>query len=177
MNRLADERSIIGIDPSSRGLAFVFFERGTLIDWGIRRIDSNPMRAIDRLAEAYKADVAVIEDPDAGRCERRVRVRRLLREMAVYLRAKGTSVVIVSRYEIRRRSAARGLMTKHALAAEIGRTFPEIEYLVPPPRKAYSSEHGRSDLFDAMSLVLHVFGLQEETMPPQHPTDRMRFAA
>ena len=125
--------------------------------------------ALDRLVTAYKADVVVIEDPDAPRCERRSRVRRLLRTMADHLRKSGVSAIRVSRYEVRRVSAGRGTPTKHALATAIGRDFPEIEYLVPPPRKRYDSEEWRTDIFDAISLVLHAFGEHEsanQQLPP-----------
>jgi len=157
MTRLADQRSIVAIDPNSRGLAFAFFEGGNLLDWGIRRNDRKQLSALDRLVTAYKADVVVIEDPDAPRCERRSRVRRLLRTMADHLQKQGISVVRVSRHEVRRIAAERGMTTKHRVALEIGREFPEIEYLVPPPRKRFDSEEWRTDIFDAISLVLHAF--------------------
>src|SRR5438105_14484047 len=130
MTRLRDQRSIVAIDPNSRGLAFAFFEGGTLLDWGIRRNDRNQLSGLDRLVTAYQADVVIIEDPDAPRCERRMRVRRLLRMIADHLQKNGISVVCVGRYEVRRVSAERGRMTKHAVAMAIGRDFPEIEYLV-----------------------------------------------
>ncbi len=169
MTRLADQRSIVAIDPNSRGLAFAFFESGILLDWGIRRNDRNQLSALDRLVTAYKADVVVFEDPDAPRCERRSRVRRLLRTMADHLQKKGISIARVSRYEVRRAAAERGMTTKHRVAMAIGRDFPEIEYLVPPPRKRYDSEEWRTDIFDAISLVLHAFGEGEsasQQLPP-----------
>jgi hypothetical protein len=157
MTRLADQRSIVAIDPNSRGLAFAFFESGILLDWGIRRNDRNQLSSLDRLVTAFKADVVVIEDPDAPRCERRSRVRRLLRTMDDHVQKQGISVVRVSRHEVRRIAAERGMTTKHRVALEIGREFPEIEYLVPPPRKRFDSEEWRTDIFDAISLVLHAF--------------------
>jgi len=156
MTRLADQRSIVAIDPNSRGLAFAFFESGILLDWGIRN-DRKQLLALDRLVTAYKADVVVMEDPDAPRCERRPRVRRLLRTMADHLGKNGIGVVGVSRYEVRRSAAERGMTTKHRVALAIGRDFPEIEYLVPPPRKRFDSEEWRTDIFDAISLVLRAF--------------------
>src|SRR5437868_1078717 len=111
MTRLTDQRSIVAIDPNSRGLAFAFFESGILLDWGIRRNDQSQFSVLDRLVTAYKADVVVIEDPDAPRCERRSRVRRLLRLMADHLRKNGVIVIRVSRYEVRRVSASRGMST------------------------------------------------------------------
>lgn len=162
MTRLADQRSILGIDPaSSRGLAFGFFENGSLLDWGIRQADRNHIAVLDRLVTSYKADVVVLEDPDAVRCERRLRARRLLRAMAEHLEKTGIAVVMVGRYDVRRTASHRGKGTKHEVALEIARMFPEVEHLIPPPRKSFDSEHGRSNIFDAISLVLHVLGTEK----------------
>jgi len=160
MTQIADERSIVGVDPGSRGLAFVFFERGTLLDWGTRRRDGDELALLDQLLDRCNAEMLVLEDPDAPRSERRPRVRRLLRLMARHAAERGISVQTVSRYEVRQAWAARGRTRKHAVAAEIGTMFPEIEPLVPRIRKAYNAEQARADIFDAVSLVLHAFPAQ-----------------
>jgi len=170
MTQIANRRSIVSVDPGSRGLAFVFFERGTLLDWGTRRRDGDELALLDQLLDRCNAEVLVLEDPDAARSERRPRVRRLLRLMARHAAERGISVQTVSRYEIRQAWAARGQTRKHAVATQIGAMFPEIEPLVPRIRKAYNAEQDRADIFDAVSLVLHVF-------PPQSPIAAERESA
>jgi hypothetical protein len=163
MTQITDQRSIVGVDPGSRGLAFVFFERGRLLDWGTRRRDGDELALLNQLLDRCNAEVLVLEDPDAARSERRPRVRRLLRLMARHAAERGIAVQTVSRYEVRQAWAARGRTRKHAVAAEIGELFPEIEPLVPRIRKVYNGEQDRADIFDAVSLVLHVFPLQAPT--------------
>jgi hypothetical protein len=163
MTQLVDQRSIVSVDPGSRGLAFVFFERGMLLDWGTRRRDGDELALLDQLLDRCNAEVLVLEDPDAVRSERKPRVRRLLRLMARHAAERGISVQTVSRYEVRQAWAARGSTRKHAVAAEIGTMFPEIEPLVPRIRKAYNAEQDRADIFDAVSLVLHVFAEEAPT--------------
>jgi hypothetical protein len=165
MKQIADERSIVGVDPGSRGLAFVFFERGTLLDWGTRRRDGDELALLDQLLDRCNAEVLVLEDPDAARSERRPRLRRLLRLMARHAAERGITVQLVSRYDVRQAWAARGKTRKHAVAAEIGTTFPEIEPLVPRVRKVYNGEQARADVFDAISLVLNVFHAQRPIAP------------
>lgn len=162
MTRVDDQRSIVAIDPSSRGLAFAFFEGGLLLDWGTRRNDQDQIGVADRLVSTYQADVLVIEDPTARRCERRTRIRRLLRDVAAHMRSRGVVVLLVGRYEVRRSWAEIGKTTKHAVAEEIGRLFPEIEYLVPRKRRSFESEQARADIFDAISLVVHAFGIDAD---------------
>ena len=157
MTRIADQRSIVGIDPTSRGVAFAFFESGEFLDWGTRRNDGNELRLLDRLLDTFKADVLVLEDGDALRSERRPRIRRLLRLMAEHARSRGIVVVTMSRHGVREEWANRGMTTKHTVSVAIGGMFPEIEMLVPRKRKVYWSEEARAEIFDAISLVLHAF--------------------
>jgi len=165
MTQIVDQSSIVGVDPGSRGLAFVFFERGTLLDWGTRRRDGDELALLDQLLDRCNAEVLVLEDPDAAGSERRPRVRRLLRLMARHAAERGVTVQTVCRYEVRQAWAARGRTRKHAVAAEIGAMFPEIEPLVPRIRKVYNAEQARADIFDAVSLVLHAFLAQAPTVP------------
>ena len=157
MTRIADQRSILGIDPTSRGLAFVFFENGTLLDWGTRRKDEQELDLLAALLNRYKADVLILEDPDAPRCERRPRMRRLLRVMRERA-SEDVTVLAVARHEVRRAWAAHGLTNKHGIAAMIAAMFPEVEPLVPRRRKPYQSDQARADIFDAISLVMQACG-------------------
>jgi len=165
MTQIVDQRSIVSVDPGSRGLAFAFFERGTLLDWGTRRRDGDELALLDQLLDRCNAEVLVLEDPDAPRSERRPRIRRLLRLMARHAAERGITVQSVSRYEVRQAWTARGRTRKHAVAADIGAMFPEIEPLVPRLRKAYNAEQARADIFDAVSLVLHAFPVQALLAP------------
>ena len=160
MTRIADERSIVGVDPTPRGLAFVFFESGELLDWGTRRIDGSELAVLERLLGTFKADVLVLEDPDAGGSERRPRMRVLLRRLADDARSRGITVVMVGRRDVRETYAKLGLTRKHSVAAEIAARFPEVEPLVPRTRKVYRSEEARAEIFDAISLVLHAFPIE-----------------
>src|SRR5437764_6870826 len=160
MTRIADERSIVGVDPTPRGLAFVFFESGELLDWGTRRIDGGELAVLERLLGGFNADVLVLEDPDAGGSERRPRMRVLLRRLADDARSRGITVVTVGRRDVREAYAKLGMTRKHSVAAEIAARFPEVEPLVPRTRKVYRSEEARAEIFDAISLVLHAFPIE-----------------
>ena len=162
MTRLLDRRCILAIEPTSRGLAFVLFEGGVVMDWGTRRDNQRPIEVAHRLFTHFKADLLVVEDPDARGCKRRNRVRRLLRDLAKSARLRSIATLLVSRDEVRKAWLRAGATEKHAVAAAIGRMFPEVEYLVPPPRKTYASEYARGEIFDALSLVVHAFGVGAE---------------
>jgi hypothetical protein len=161
MKRLIDPRAVLGLDPTKRGLAFVFFEGGRLIDWGIRHVgaDIDDFEAILKLCPA---DVIVLEDTNAERSERRPRMRQALLRLARIAEARGLVVVKVSRFAVRQNWKERGITRKHAVAKQIAEDFPALEVCVPRPRiKAYMDEEARVQVFDAASLVLHAFGSTE----------------
>ncbi len=160
MTRIADHRAIVAVDPSSRGVGFVFFERGILLDWGTRTRDGAALAGLDAILARTRADVLVLEDPDAPRCERRPRVRRLLRTMHEHARRRDLTTMLVSRFAVRYAWAKDERTTKHAVAAAIGALFPELEDLVLRRRKVFQTEEARGDIFDAASLALHAFGIE-----------------
>lgn len=163
MTRISDARSILAVDPAPFGVAFVFFERGQLRDWGrsfVDRDDAALLKAHASLVDRLGADVLVLEDGSARGSERRPRMRHLLRRAAVEARQCGVEVTQVSRYDVRvawRREL--GVRTKHQVAAALTKLFPELAALAPPPRKAWRSEDTRSGIFDALTLLLHAFPL------------------
>jgi len=157
MTSIPDRRSIVGIDPTERGLAFVFFEGGHLIDWGTWRDDGNELALLDRLLDGFAADVLVLEDADASGCLRRPRVREMLRAMARHAKRRRRTVTKVSRQEVRSHWKQHGAKTKYAIAAAIAERFADLAMVLPPPRKIYRSEDARVQIFDAASLVLHAF--------------------
>lgn len=161
MKRLIDPRAILAIDPTKRGLAFVFFENGRLIDWGIRHA-GNEIANLEAILKLCPADVVVLEDGSAERSERRPQMRKVLSRLTRAAERRGLEVVWVSRFAVRREWRKRGVTRKHAVAKAIAEEFPALEVFVPRPRiKAYMDEEARVHVFDAASLVLHAFGTVE----------------
>jgi len=154
MTRIFDHRSILAIDPDFRGVAFVFFENGMLLDWGTRGRGRNELEVLDEMLDRFQADVLVIEDGEALRSERRARMRRALRLMAKRAAARGIIVQKISRHEVRRSWRERDKTNKHDVAAAIAVSFPEIEPYVPRKRRTWDTEDPRTGVFDAMSLLL-----------------------
>ena len=156
--RLRDHRSIVGIDPTPRGIAFVFFERGELLDWSHLEDDTEDavqLALLDRILDGCAADVLILENPDAQGVRRKPRLAHLLRLFAPHAKRRDIEVVRIARREVHDVWAARGLTTKEAVAAAIAEVLPDLAHLVPPKRKTGWNEVERVNLFDAASLVLH----------------------
>lgn len=156
MTTIKDKRAVLAIDPGSRGVAFVFFENGTLLDWGTRGRGRKEMEVLETMLDRFQVDVLVLENPDAFGCERRARWKQIVRRMAERAAARGVAVETVSRYAVRRAWAARGKTNKQHVAAAIATMFPEMEPYVPRVRRKWDTEDPRAGVFDAFSLLLHI---------------------
>jgi spermidine synthase len=165
---LRDRRSIVAVDPTARGIAYIFFERGELLDWGHRRCGRNECDVIsfvEGLVARCAADLVILEDAAAFGSKRCLRIRELLRALGKTLRQRGVAVVEVARVDVRERWIAKGLTTKEAVAAAIGNAIPELLPFVPPVRKTWMSEHPHVNVFDAASLALNAFGYESHIAP------------
>jgi hypothetical protein len=162
---LEDPRAILGVDPTKRGLAFVVFEHGELIDWGTRRCGREPTEALSALNVLLRecaTELLVLEDHAADGCLRRARIREFLRAARLRCRRRGIVVISVSRRQIRDGWRASGHTNKQAIAARLANDYPELLHLVPPPRRLFMDEDERLQIFDALTLVL---ALSDPTIP------------
>jgi hypothetical protein len=162
--KLRDRRSIVGIDPTPKGIAFVFFEDGQLLDWA--HLEGEPedkaqLALVDRVIDGCAADVLVLENPEAAGSKRKARMHRLLRLIAAHGKRRGVRVAKVARAEVHAAWAAHGITTKEGVAAAIAELLPELRHIVPPKRKIGANEAERVNIFDAASLVLRY----DETLP------------
>jgi hypothetical protein len=159
MNHITERRSVVGIDVTTKGLAYVFFENGRLIEWqNLGRREGSTLALVDRIVDGCAADIIVVEDPDADSCHLGDRARAVLRDIRRHVRARGLHLRTVPRGEVSAAWLARGKHNKQKVASAIAEVFPELGPLVPPPRRNFDPEAERMNLFDALSLVLHLFG-------------------
>src|ERR1043165_6667468 len=98
MTSITDSRAVLAIDPGPRGVAFVFFENGTLLDWGTRGKGRKELEVLEAMLDRFRADVLVLEDTDAFGCERRARWKHIVRRMAERARARGSAGETGSRH-------------------------------------------------------------------------------
>jgi len=161
--RAADPRAVLGIDPTSRGLAFAFFEEGNLLDWGTRRVEGDDLAALDRILALCPAEVIAIEDVHAKGCLRRARVKRLLAALAMHAKARGMEVRTVPRERVLRSWMARQGARKDTMAQTIASEFPVLDMVLPRARGKYRSEVARTAIFDAASFAIDALGASSES--------------
>lgn len=163
---------VLAIDPTTRGFAYVVFEGPELLlEWGLCQVrpEKKNARCIQRIEELfvrYTPEVVILEDYDGAESHRRSRVRTLIRSVKGLARRRGIRERAFSRGEIRRAFAALGVTTKHSIARELAKRYPELAPRLPDARKCWESEDERMNLFDAASLALTYFERRRKRPTP-----------
>jgi hypothetical protein len=161
MLKLTEHRSIVAIDPTSRGLAFAFFENGELLDFGHHKATlekKEQLALFDWIVDNCAADIVVLEDPHASGSLRRGRVTSLLTALAQHARRRDLLVYQIAAEEVRQAWKRRGSLAKTSRATALAELFPDLAAIVPPARRPWESETERVHIFDAVALALHAFG-------------------
>lgn len=150
----------IAIDPTRRGFAFVVLEgREGLLDWGVLRVsgedrDARFAERFEPLLERYSPRLLVVEDcRDTRRGERACRWIQLAIALAGKYRMSSATV---TQKRVKEAFAEYG-STKHEIAKEVARRFPELADRLPPKRKPWLPEPEAASIFDAMAFGTAAF--------------------
>ena len=162
---LPESLRVLAIDPTPQGLGFVVLEgQESLIDWGLKNrrstvTDMNAycLRQVESLIAQFKPDVLVLEDSECKGSRRKARVKDLLRQILTLASQRKLRAYKASRMQARRAFAKYGAYTKHQIAVEVSKHFPELAPRVPQPRKPWQTEACRMSIFDATALALTFF--------------------
>lgn len=153
--RLEMPKTILAIDPTSRGFAFAVLEAPAfLVDWGERIIPAKTgglLRNVDDLLRYHEPAVLVVEDMAAKGCRRRKRAREEINRMEQLALARGVRVERVSRLAVLRTFAP--AKNKYEAALRLAEAFPVLADRLPRRRKAWMSEDQRMNTLDALGFA------------------------
>ncbi|MCJ9430741.1 hypothetical protein [Kordiimonas marina] len=157
----AREQLVLAVYPSRIGFGYALYKGSTLQEWGIKWAakDKNKVcvRKFKQLIELSRPDALVLEYIPDEIAERRPRTAELNNALGQIARMNQMKLYRYSRAEIRDAFACHGARTKHAIAKHIGDTTPELQSLVPPPRRLWDPEPDAMTYFSATSLALTYF--------------------
>jgi Holliday junction resolvasome RuvABC endonuclease subunit len=160
MNHHQKNARILGIAPSSRGFGFVVMEEARgLIAWGGRTAErdknAESRAKAERLMEQYRPDVLVLEDAVAKGSRRALRIQALNGQLAESARKRKVKVALLSGKQLRNVLLGDPEGTKQEMAEMLAGQFPdELGARLPRRRRAWTSQDGRMDLFDAAALAV-----------------------
>lgn len=159
--------TVLSICPTARGYAFALFD-GPLspYDWGVKDVkrkvkSAETLDAVDALIDRYHPDVMVMMDIHQPGFRRPIQTRALYRALRSLGELRGVNVRVVAKADIQRAFSPFAAKTKHQIARVIAREIAAFTHLAPKPRRAWMSESRRQGLFDAATLGLTYYSLQE----------------
>lgn len=165
-NETTDHKLVLAVDPATRGIGFALFEGPRRpVDWGVKdaKVHKNiqGLLKIGRLMDFYHPDVIVVEDYAGEGSRRSARVQRLIQDIKRLAHKKGITTRAYSRSVIRKTFAQSGAKTKYEIAKKIAEWLPTFAQRLPPVRKPWMSEDYRMSIFDAVSLALTFYSVEE----------------
>ncbi|MBK7800086.1 MAG: hypothetical protein IPJ53_13370 [Saprospiraceae bacterium] len=157
---------ICAIYPNANGFGFVYLENARkLIDFGAVRI--NPIsnrKVLERIKKCFKyfqPTLVITLDPDGKSSRVGRRTKKLINKIIAFAESEKLSVVQYTRDQIRDVFEGFGKTTKYEIAQFLLSEFTELEPKRPRERKLWMSEDRNMAIFDALSLAMSWFFLNE----------------
>lgn len=160
MTQSTQRRNIVyALYPNANGFGFVYLDSPrNLLDYGAVRINpiSNRkvLERIKRSFEYLRPSIVIIQDPEGTASRVGRRVRRLIDKIIVLATEENLKVVQYSRDQVRDVFEQFGAVTKYEIAKVLLTEFKELELREPKKRKTWESESHNMPIFDALSLAL-----------------------
>ena len=152
--------------PNANGFGFVDMDSPRkLLDFGAVRI--NPIsnrKVIERIKRAFdyfRPSIVIVLDPEGKTSRTGNRVRRLITRIVAYAEEEKLSVVQYSRDQIKDVFEQFGATTKYDISQVLLKEFKELETRKPKRRELWTSEDHHMAIFDALSLALTWFYLND----------------
>ena len=161
MNHTSHNIRCLAIAPSTRGFGFAVLEGEKLVDWGVKPVTGNKnarsLAKAEELLALYQPALLVLEDAESTRRSRRI--RKLHTQLVALAKQHKVKVKVLTRAKVRATFFAEGEGTKHALATILAERFTEeLQFRLPPKRRAWTSEACGMGIFDAVALAIAARG-------------------
>lgn len=167
MNQSIQRKNIVyALYPNANGFGFVYLENPRkLLDYGAVRI--NPIsnrKVLERIKRSFdylRPSIVIIQDPNGNTSRAGRRVHRLIDKIIDLANEEKIEVVMYTRDQIRDVFEQFGAVTKYEIAKVLLTEFKELELKEPKKRKTWESESHNMPIFDALSLALTWFYLND----------------
>ncbi len=162
MGSLLTPGRILAVDVRPRRAGYAVFEASAkLLDVGVTEFRS-PQEGVLRVASlASKFHPAVIVLRKLGEHTRRDRPRTNELVRLIGQRAKASSIrtVFITARQVKRYFEGSGIRNKDQMAILLAQECSELGWKIPPPRKAWQTEHWNMPIFDASALAFTFIAL------------------
>jgi hypothetical protein len=157
---------VFAVYPNANGFGFVYMENARkLLDYGAVRINpiSNRkvLEKIKRTLEYFRPSIVILLDPEGKSSRAGNRVKELVRKIAAHAVEVNLPIVQYSRDQIKDVFQQFGAITKYDISQVLLKEFKELETKAPKERKLWTSEDRNMAIFDALSLAMTWFYLND----------------
>jgi len=162
MNKTISEKiRILAIAPTARGFGYCVMEDQAMLECGKRGAKGNKnvknaqvVSKIEKLMNQFLPDALILPDVNAAHCRRAPRIKALHRQILGLAEKHKCKATLLSGKQLRIALLGDAKGTKHEMAEMLAQKFPaELGGKLPPKRRAWDSEDGRMDVFDAVGLA------------------------
>jgi hypothetical protein len=152
---------VLAVAPTSRGFGYVVLEgQSEILAFGCKKArgdkkNQQVLVQVGKLADQWLPDVLALQDFHAKGSRRPPRIRKLHRQLLEFGESRKVKMVQFSGHQLRESLVNDPKGTRHEMASEIARQFPnELAEKLPPKRRACDEEDERMSIFDAAALAV-----------------------
>lgn len=157
---------VYAVYPNANGFGFVYMDSPRkLLDFGVVRI--NPIsnrKVLERIKKSldyFRPSIVIVLDPEGHSSRTGTRVRKLITQIMAFGEKEKLPVFQYSRDQIKDVFEQFGATTKYEISQVILKEFKELETRKPRRRELWTSEDHHMAIFDALSLALTWFYLND----------------
>jgi hypothetical protein len=173
MNLRIYDSTILAVDLRHRRFGYAVFEgHRTLLDSGLRVYravgEEEAVMASKRLAvllHLFAPSAIVIKRERWDRAQTSPHIKSLVEVVTRVAATHSVSIHLIGDDNVRQTFRNMGCETRDEIAAALARIFPELQWKLPPKRRAWQSEHPRMAMFDAVALGLAYWQHQSYRLP------------
>lgn len=153
---------VLAFDVRPQWLGFAAFEApAKLLDFGVTRLRSREAgpRRLSFLVNTLRPAIIVLRRVAPGSVRDHPRTKSLVRAIECLSLRYSIRVEFVNESQLRDHLRRRDARTKQETASLLARDFPDLRWIVPPPRRLWQHEHRNMPVFDAAALGVSYFAL------------------
>lgn len=166
MGKIKTPVVVLAIYPNPIGFGYAFMENARK-PWDCGMVKVRPMsnkeslKRILSFIEYYEPELLVLQDYEGKYAWKGLRVKKLIGEIMSLAKRLGIEVKRYTREDIRFVFEQFGAKTKHEIAEKITQDLTRFKKEKPDVRKPWMAEDYRMGMFDALSLAITHFYLEE----------------
>ncbi len=154
--KLAYPQRILSLAFASRRMGFVIAHGGNLLDYGVKDIPATSKKLalskVQHLIARYQPSHVFIQDMEDIECKLGISIMVILSELETMFIKQEIAFKAVSKSDVRENLGLMENACKQEVVAKIATMYPQLQNLLPPPRKLWEGEHRNIPILVAASL-------------------------